>query len=138
MRFRADQEEEPRLGIAPLIDVVFLLLIFFMLTSHFDVASGIRIDLPRVAQKIYGDHEAKITLIIDPSGEVYFEGRRSDLKALEARLRDLVEKQGLARVILQADRDVRHGRIVEIMDLVKSAGVPTIIIAARWETGKVL
>lgn len=138
MRFRTEQEEEPRLGIAPLIDVVFLLLIFFMLTSHFDVASGIRIDLPRVAQKIYGDDEAKITLIIDPSGEVYFEGRRSDLKALEARLRDLVEKQGLARVILQADRDVRHGRIVEIMDLVKSAGVPTIIIAARWETGKVL
>lgn len=138
MRFRIVQEEEPRLGIAPLIDVVFLLLIFFMLTSHFDVASGIRIDLPKVAQKIYGDEDAKITLIIDPAGETYFEGKKLGLKALDTRIRDLVRKQGLSQVILQADKDVRHGRVIEIMDVVKSAGVRTIIIAARWEAERVL
>ena len=45
MRFiRGRKEEEPRLGIAPLIDIVFLLLIFFMVTSHFDLASGVRLD----------------------------------------------------------------------------------------------
>ncbi|MBW1921270.1 MAG: biopolymer transporter ExbD [Deltaproteobacteria bacterium] len=48
MRFKTTKKEEPSLGIAPLIDIVFLLLIFFMVTSHFDIASGVRIQLPKV------------------------------------------------------------------------------------------
>ena len=53
MRFKRNRPEEIRLGIAPLIDIVFLLLIFFMVTAHFDVASGVQIRLPRVAQKTF-------------------------------------------------------------------------------------
>ena len=55
MRFKKFREEEPRVSIAPLIDIVFLLLIFFMVTSHFDIASGIRINLPKVAKRIIGE-----------------------------------------------------------------------------------
>jgi biopolymer transport protein ExbD len=137
MRFRLLEEEETRLGIAPLIDVVFLLLIFFMLTSHFDVATGIRIQLPKVAQKIYGADESKITLIIDAAGEVYFEGKKLELEALHARIIDLVQQKDLSQVVLQADKEVRHGRVVEIMDMVKRAGVRVIMIAARWDAEKV-
>jgi len=68
MRFRSVKKEEPTLGIAPLIDIVFLLLIFFMVTSHFDVASGVRIRLPQVAKMIYDQHENKVTVVIDKSG----------------------------------------------------------------------
>ena len=77
MRFVKTREEEPTIGIAPLVDIVFLLLIFFMVTSHFDIASGVKISLPEVAQKmINGEDNNKITLVIDQSSETYLEGEK--------------------------------------------------------------
>ena len=137
MRFRKVKEEEIRLSIAPLIDIVFLLLIFFMVTSHFDVASGIRIRLPNVAKKIFNQENNKITLVIDKSGRIYLKGKRVGMKTLQKRLQNLVKEKDLVHLFLQADKDVRHGRVVQIMDLAKSAGVHSIIIAARWKSEKV-
>jgi len=138
MRFRRPNEEDIRLGIAPLIDIVFLLLIFFMVTSHFDVASGVRIQLPQSSRRILDQIEDKVTLVLDRSGKVYFEGREIDQKTLREDLEDIVGRQGIVRLVLQADKDVRHGQVVEIMDLAKAAGVHSIIIAAQWKSQKLL
>lgn len=139
MRFKKKREEEIRIGIAPLIDIVFLLLIFFMVTSHFDIVSGVHIQLPRVTKKILNEkHNAKITLVIDKSGQIYLGGRRVEQKALQDRLQDLVKEKGLFALILQADKDVRHGEVIQIMDLAKRAGIHSIIIAARWKSEKLL
>ena len=137
MRFRKINEEEIRLGIAPLIDIIFLLLIFFMVTSHFDVASGVRIRLPKMAKKIFNQEEDKITLVINKSGGIYLKGKRVEMKILRKRLKNLVKDKDLVHLILQADKDVKHGRVVQVMDLAKSAGVHSIIIAARWKSEKV-
>ncbi len=133
MRFRKPREDEIRLSIAPLIDIVFLLLIFFMVTSHFDVASGVRISLPKVAKRILNQEKNRITLVIDKSGQTYIEGEKVDMKALKERLKDLVREQGIFQVVVQADKDVRHGTVVQIMDIAKTAGAHSIIIAARWK-----
>lgn len=125
------------LGITPLIDIVFLLLIFFMLTSHFHVASGIPIRLPKVAQKAYDKQQHKVILVIDKSGRTYFKGDRIELKEFDLALKGLVEKDGPVHLLLEADKSVKHGRVVQIMDLAKRAGVSSIIIAARWEPQKV-
>ncbi len=94
MRFKKKREEEIRIGIAPLIDIVFLLLIFFMVTSHFDIVSGVRIQLPRVTEKILNEeHNTKITLVIDKSGQIYLGGRKVEQKALQNRLQDLVKEK---------------------------------------------
>lgn len=138
MRFRSVKKEEPSLGIAPLIDVVFLLLIFFMVTSHFDVASGVRIRLPQVAKMIYDQHENKVTVVMDRSGQAYLEGKKTDMKTLLARLEALVREDNLFQVVLQADKDVKHGAVVEAMDVAKRAGVRSIVIAAHWKSDKVL
>jgi len=137
MRFRKLREEETGLGIAPLIDIVFLLLIFFMVTSHFDVASGVRIRLPKITKKIFDQADNKVVIVIDSLGQTYFEGEKIDAKALRKRLQYLVREKDLLHVILQADKDVRHGIVVETMDLAKTAGVHSIIIAAQWKSGKV-
>ncbi len=137
MRFRKLKEEEPRLGITPLIDVVFLLLIFFMLTSHFNVASGIPIRLPKVAKRVYDGQGPKIILVIDKAGRVFIKGEKIAIKDLGPKLQNLVEKEDLAHLLLQADRDVKHGRVVQVMDLAKRAGVSSIIIAAQWKPEKV-
>jgi len=136
MRFSRGRKEEVRLGIAPLIDIVFLLLIFFMVTSHFDVASGVRIQLPKATKKIFNDKKNKISLIIDKRGDTYLEGKKLDVKTLQKRLQHLAKEKGQIHLILQADKDVKHGRVVEIMDLAKAAGLRSVIIAARWKSEK--
>lgn len=137
MRFRKVQDEEPRLGITPLIDIVFLLLIFFMLTSHFHVASGVSIRLPKVTQKSLDREGEKITLMMDKNGQTYLRGDKVELEQLSAKLENLVEQEGLVHLLLEADKDVTHGRVVHVMDVAKRAGISSIIIAAKWEPEKV-
>ena len=137
MRFRKVKEEEPGIGITPLVDIVFLLLIFFMLTSHFNVASGVPIRLPKIAQKAYDSDVRKIVLVIDRKGQTYLRGELTDEKNLGPKLKSLVEKEGLVHLLLEADKDVSHGRVVQVMDLAKRAGISSIIIAAKWEPEKV-
>ena len=91
LKFKKKKEEEPRISIAPLIDIVFLLLIFFMVTSHFDIASGVKIDLPHVGKRIISENnEERITLIMDRSGNCYLEGEKIGKDILEKRLKELV------------------------------------------------
>jgi biopolymer transport protein ExbD len=137
MRFRKFKEEEPGLGITPLIDIVFLLLIFFVLTSHFNVASGVPIRLPKVTEKAYDSNEQKIILVIDSRGRTYLKGELIDMKNLGPRLKGIVKKAGVVHLLLEADKNVRHGKVVQVMDLAKRAGVASIIIAAQWEPEKV-
>ncbi|MBU2497969.1 MAG: biopolymer transporter ExbD [Proteobacteria bacterium] len=129
--------EEPGLGIAPLIDIVFLLLIFFMVTSHFDVASGVRIELPKVARTTYDQRESKVTIIIDKTGQSYLEGEKIDMKGLGQRLSRLVQEKNVVHLVLQADKEAQHGAVVEAMDVAKTAGVRSLVIAAQWKSEKV-
>ena len=137
MRFRRNKEEEPILAITPLIDIVFLLLIFFMLTSHFHVASGVPIRLPKVTQNAYEGKSQEIICAIDREGRIYLKGEKTDLKSLGPKLQSLVKKGEMIQFVLQADKEVKHGLIVQVMDLAKGAGVSSIIIAAQWDPKKV-
>jgi biopolymer transport protein ExbD len=138
MKFQRSKQEEPTLGIAPLIDIVFLLLIFFMVTSHFDVASGVHIKLPQVSKVMFDRQDNKVTVLIDQSGQTYFEGKKVDMKALGERLRGLVQEKNTVQLILQADKETKHGVVVETMDVAKTAGVHSIVISAQWKPQKAL
>lgn len=124
------------LGITPLIDIVFLLLIFFMLTSHFHVASGIPIRLPKISQNAYNGKNQEIILTIDRTGRIHIKGKKIELKKLDLKLRDLIKNDGLTKIVLQADKEVHHGKVVQVMDLAKSAGISCIVIAAQWDPKK--
>jgi biopolymer transport protein ExbD len=136
MRFKRNKENEPGFGIAPLVDIVFLLLIFFMLTSHFDIASGIRISLPKATHRVLEQGKENITLVMDSNGKIYLKGKEIKDDALLDKLRRLVAKKDMIQLVLQADKEARHGRVVQIMDLAKNAGIRSIIIAARMPSGR--
>lgn len=138
MRFSQPRREEVSLGIsiAPLIDIVFLLLIFFMLTSHFEIISGIDISLPDISEKGPDRSADNIVLALDRTGNCYLQGKKVTLKNLHLMLKEM-SKEKKVNLMLQADKDVRHGLVVSIMDLAKDAGVTSIIIAAQWEPEKV-
>jgi biopolymer transport protein ExbD len=134
MRFKKKSEEDLNISVTPLVDIVLVCLIFFMITYHFDIVSGARIDLPKVVNKNLEEDADKITLIISKSAEIYIGGKKYDQKTLEDNLKILVKEKGYLRVILQADKDVAHGKVVEIMDIAKGAGISSIIIAAKWKS----
>jgi biopolymer transport protein ExbD len=130
------KEDEVGMPLASFIDIVFLLLIFFLVTSHFDVASGVRIRLPHVASMLYDQKDNRITVLIDSSGQIFLEGRKIDLKDLGERLKTLVKDKNLVQLVLQADKDTKHGFVVQTMDVAKTAGVQSIVIAAQWKSDK--
>jgi biopolymer transport protein ExbD len=134
MRFKKKSEEDLNISVTPLVDIVLVCLIFFMITYHFDIVSGARIDLPKVVNKNLEEGADKITLIISKSAEIFIGGKKYDQKTLENELKNLVKGKGYLRVILQADKDVAHGKVVEIMDIAKGAGISSIIIAAKWKS----
>lgn len=139
MRFKKKKDDEPRISIAPLIDIVFLLLIFFMVTSHYDIAAGVQIKLPKVTKKTASpDADSRIIVIVDKDANAYIDGTKIEMEDLKSRLTDEVKKRGMLNLVLQADSDVRHGRVVEIMDMAKSAGINSIVIAARWRADELL
>lgn len=138
MRFSQPKREETSLGIsiAPLLDIVFLLLIFFMLTSHFETISGIDIRLPDISEKGRDRSDDNVVVVLDKAGTCYLQEERVTLKDLYLRLQQMTQKKKIS-LMLQADQDVRHGLVVRIMDLANNAGVNSIVIAAQWEPEKV-
>jgi len=136
MRFSQPKKEEISLGVsmAPLIDIVFLLLIFFMLTSHIDIVPGIDIVLPDITEK--GSDTLADTMIValDREGHHYLNKEKIELSELFRRFEKTAHPEKTS-LILQADREVKHGKVVRVMDLAKKAGINTIVIAAQWEPG---
>jgi len=139
MRFNQPKRGEISLGvnIAPLIDIVFLLLIFFMLTSHFDIISGIDITLPDISERGSDESVDTMTVSLDKTGICYLQNKKVTLKDLYLRLKELAKEKKI-NLILNADRDVKHGHVIRIMDLAKKAGINSIVIAAKWREEKVL
>jgi biopolymer transport protein ExbD len=138
MRFSQPKREEISLGvsIAPLIDIVFLLLIFFMLTSHIEIMPGIDIKLPDISERGSDTSIENIIVALDKAGNCYLNKEIISYKDLYLRF---IETARLKKtnLILQADRDVKHGYVVRVMDLAKKAGITSIVIAAQWEPEKI-
>jgi biopolymer transport protein ExbD len=138
MRFLKVKPKEETILLTPFVDIVLNLLIFFAVTTQFDIASGVRIRLPAVSSIIQEEQDGKINMLIDASGQIHLEGNRIDLKDLGERLKTIVKEKKAVQLVLQADKDTKHGLVVQAMDVAKSSGVQSIIIAAQWKSDKVL
>ncbi len=115
------------LDLIPLVDVVFNLLIFFALSLNFAMASrGIDVKLPSAssAKTIKSD---QVTVNLTKQGEVFLGDKKITLDKLGGLLKQKADKKSL--VIIRADNDVEHGRVVEVMDIIKSQDLNRIAIA---------
>ncbi|MBA7495828.1 Biopolymer transport protein ExbD [subsurface metagenome] len=132
MRFRRPFERrEAAFDLMPLIDVVFLLIIFFMLTTSFrTIFQGIKVDLPTTITK-QERIEQNIIITITKDNVLYLDKTRVTTSKLVSLLKKkLGEKKGL--VMINADKLVRHGKVVEIMDLAKRAGADRVGILTSY------
>ncbi len=129
MRFRRHVEfERGQLDIAPLIDVVFLLLIFFMLTSSYIFQPGIKINLPKaLTSEVI--QEKNLVIVISAEGLVYLNSRLLTLKELKVYLEKAARQE--RPLLIKADRKASLGKVVQIWDMSREAGLTQINIATN-------
>ena len=117
---------------APLIDMVFILLIFFLVTTAFVRETGVKVNRPQARTAEALDRKG-LLIGIDPNGHVYFEEHRVDLLALRAMVQRRLQVQPNRPVVLIADQGTPTGRLVEVMDECRAAGAESIAVASSKE-----
>ena len=129
MEFSRRRRVEASLSITPLIDVVLLLLIFFMISTTFVVQPGIPIQLPEAASAA-GQLQREWVVAVTSKGEIYLNEVRVTLKTLRRQMEAAVGRGEVEVLVIKADKSALHGRVVAVMDAAKLAGVKRLAIAS--------
>jgi biopolymer transport protein ExbD len=132
VQFRQRREEEVSITLTPLIDVVFLLLIFFMVSTTFDKTSELKIDLPEASAEPVETPPRVLEVVVNARGTYFINGQEVKGNTVDALLRVLVKTVGDERdmpVILRADATTPHQAVVRAMDAVSQLGMNRLSIA---------
>ncbi|MEJ2423827.1 MAG: biopolymer transporter ExbD [Candidatus Thiodiazotropha sp.] len=134
MRHQHVDEDSGELGInlTPLIDMVFILLIFFMVTSSFVKETGVEVDRPSAATAQVKP-QAAILIAVTQRGEVWIDRRRIDPRAVRANVERLHAENPEGAVVITADREAPTGVVIQVLDQARLAGVESVAIAANRE-----
>ena len=129
-RKRVRQEEDADIDITPMLDIVFIMLIFFIVTATFVKESGIDVTRPD-AETAVKQNRVAILIAIRDNNEIWINRRKVDLASVRANVEKLHAENPQGGAVIQADRKAKTGVLVEIMDQVRLAGVGAISIAAE-------
>lgn len=124
-------ERSPKLMIIPMIDIIFFLLVFFMMSTLYMIEQHIvPIHLPYAAtQKV--QTESSISVTVMPSGKILFENEEVTLSTLKQRVKNELTKNKDIAFVLRADQQTEYGKVVATLDELKLAGVSKIAIATE-------
>jgi biopolymer transport protein ExbD len=125
-----NEEEESSVDITPMLDVVFIMLIFFIVTATFVKESGIDVDKPSAATAIVQE-KASILVAIDANNEVWINRRQVDLRSVRSIIERLHAENPKGTVVIQADRESINDTLVQVMDASRRAGVYDIALATN-------
>ena len=134
MKFRSEERDAPEIGLTPLIDVVFLLLIFFMVSTTFERSSELNIELPAASAIANDPGAAVIDVVIDSGGGVRVEGlalASPDTASVRRALAAAAKGLDAPPVIISADARTPHQSVVTVMDAARAAGLRKLTFAAR-------
>ena len=134
MRYRERREEAKGIDISPLIDMVFILLIFFMVSTTFVKDMKIDIDRPAASSSMTASTKAA-RVYVDQSGDVYVSGEPVRIWVLQSRLRDLLRTGTNKSVLVATDEVVPSRRLVEVVDQARLAGASDVGVATVAEAG---
>ncbi|OPX40760.1 MAG: biopolymer transporter ExbD [Deltaproteobacteria bacterium] len=116
--------------LTPLIDIVFLLLIYFLLTTNFMVDEGIKVKLPQ-ARAAAPQTEETITVYVDQQGRAFLGTEEVSIARLFDRLKEMIGGQQNKLVVIRADRAVILNKAVKVMDIAKAAGAGRLCLATE-------
>lgn len=134
MRYRERKDTNNGIDISPLIDMVFILLIFFMVSTTF--VKDMKLDLNRPAAASASAASTKaIRLYIDNAGDIYLDGEPVRVWVIQSRIRDLLSGSTGKSVLVVTDDGVPAGRLVEVVDQARLAGATDVGVATVAEAG---
>ena len=122
------EEEESAIDMTPMLDVVFIMLIFFIVTASFVKESGIDVNRPDAATAVQ-KNRANILVAISDSNEVWINKRQIDLRAVQANIERLYAENPQGSVVSQADEESNTKTLIEVMDAARAAGVFDVSVA---------
>ena len=131
MAFARKKREEPRVDLTPMVDVVFLLLIFFMISTTFVESPGISIKLPESSSRVVEKEPLEVKVYLSKEGEIYLDKKLLSFGEFRSRMDTYRDKARDTTFLLMADQDARHGRVVELMDVAREAGFGKLAIATE-------
>lgn len=123
------EEEESEINITPMLDVVFIMLIFFIVTASFVKEAGIDVNRPE-ASTAQPKQKANILVAIDNDNAIWIDRRRIDPGAVQANIERLHAENPQGTVVIQADEESNTKTLVAVMDAARNAGVYDVAIAA--------
>jgi biopolymer transport protein ExbD len=131
MYFRREQEENYSLELTPLIDVVFLLLIFFMVSTAFvDFPRRLEIQLPTSKASNENEIQKNLEIEITRSKKIYLNGKKVTLAQLEKELESEENPAG-KKALIRADKELAYGKVIQVMGLLQSAKITDISVAVK-------
>lgn len=125
---RKKHSPDATLDLTPLVDMVFLLNIFFMVSTTFIVMPAIRIDLPQAAAEKVEIEKDRVSVSVDTAGVLYFDQDPVDEGAMRARLARTASENSRTLVLVRGDRSANYGPVVDLLDMVRQAGLQRIAI----------
>jgi biopolymer transport protein ExbD len=123
-----NEDEESSVDITPMLDVVFIMLIFFIVTATFVKESGIDVDKPSAATAILQE-KASILVAIDADNQVWINRRQVDLRSVRSIIERLHAENPKGTVVIQADKESINDTLIQVMDASRRAGVYDIALA---------
>jgi biopolymer transport protein ExbD len=115
------------INVTPLVDIMLVLLIIFMLTAHLIAKQAIEVQLPKAAQST-AIPPTTLAVTLTREGRMYLNGAATTPDALKNTVRESIAKDAKTQVIIAGDKNVSHGRVVWVLDLVKTLGVTSFAI----------
>ncbi len=122
------EEEENEINLTPMLDVVFIMLIFFIVTATFIKEAGIQVERPDTVTADSQD-DASILIAISPNDEIWIDRQKRDPRAVRSLLERLHAENPKGSIVIQADEESTHATLVVVMEAAKGAGVKNVSIA---------
>ncbi|MEG5018970.1 MULTISPECIES: biopolymer transporter ExbD [unclassified Microcoleus] len=117
MRLPDEPDSIPQINIVPMIDVVFAILTFLIVSSlSLSKSEGLPVNLPKASTSQVQDSPSKITVTIDPNGKLMVDKKSVNLDQIESTVRQVMGSNQNSLIVLNADKSVNHGNVVEVMD----------------------
>lgn len=125
-----NSDDEADIDITPMLDVVFIMLIFFIVTSTFIKESGIDVNRPQAATAVK-KAKANILIAINDNNEIWIDRRQVDIRSVRPNIERLHAENPQGSVVIQADKESKTDTLIQVMDASRQAGVYNVSIAAQ-------
>jgi len=129
-RQSSSEDDESNIDITPMLDVVFIMLIFFIVTATFVKESGIDVNRPDAATAVKKE-KANILVAINEKNEIWIDKREVDIRSVRPNIERMHAENPQGSVVIQADKKAYTETLIKVMDAARSAGVYNVAIAAQ-------